>query len=246
MTKTCKNCDNAVSESYCAHCGQSTHVHELNLKFLWHDIEHSLLHIDKGIFYTIKELYTRPGHTIREFIEGKRVKHFKPLSLVMILATIYGFLYHYTDIELVKFSEESNKFIEKQKVNDWIENHFALMSLITLPMYAFGSWISFRKQKFNFVEHFVLNAFLSGQRLVLHLQALPLLMITSSSAIQLGVVSVTSLLDFLLMYWGYHQFFRNLTWIKSLLLTILCYVVVIVGTIAFSTLIVIIYTYFKK
>ncbi|QOG00887.1 DUF3667 domain-containing protein [Flavobacterium sp. MDT1-60] len=37
-------------------------------------------------------MFTRPGHSIREFIEGKRVKHFKPLWLVAVLGALYGFL----------------------------------------------------------------------------------------------------------------------------------------------------------
>ena len=39
--------------------------------------------------YSGKQLFTRPGHAIREFIEGKRIKHLKPISLVIVLALVF-------------------------------------------------------------------------------------------------------------------------------------------------------------
>ena len=38
---------------------------------------------------------------MREFLNGKRVKHFKPMSFVILLAGIYGLLSHYFDINLL-------------------------------------------------------------------------------------------------------------------------------------------------
>ena len=94
MQIICKNCGHIFSGQFCNNCGQSAATHKLNLHFIWHDIQHGLLHFDKGILYTAKKLFTKPGKSIREFIEGKRVKHFKPISLVIILATLYGVLRH--------------------------------------------------------------------------------------------------------------------------------------------------------
>ena len=36
-------------------------------KYIWDEIR-SVLNFDKGIFYTIKELFIRPGDTVREFL----------------------------------------------------------------------------------------------------------------------------------------------------------------------------------
>ncbi len=101
MTKYCRNCNAELTGNFCSHCGQNSSTHKINLKFLWHDIQHGLLHVEKGILFTVKELFTRPGHTIREYLEGKRVKHFKPVSLVLLLAGFYGLLSHYFDINLL-------------------------------------------------------------------------------------------------------------------------------------------------
>src|SRR6478736_1543240 len=100
MTKTCLNCNANLAGKFCSNCGQDSNTHRINSHFLWHDIQHGLTHVDKGMLFTIKELFTRPGNSIRQFLEGKRIKHFKPISLVIILAGAYGFLSHYYEINI--------------------------------------------------------------------------------------------------------------------------------------------------
>ena len=94
MRITCKNCNQNFKGHFCNNCGQTADTHKMNFHSLWHDIQHGLFHFDNGVLYTAKQLFTRPGNSIREYIDGKRVRHFKPISLVILLATVYGFLYH--------------------------------------------------------------------------------------------------------------------------------------------------------
>lgn len=71
MTAICKNCDNTFEGNFCNNCGQSKDTHKLSMHYIWHDLQHGIFHFDNGIFYTIKNLLTKPGVSIREFIEGK-------------------------------------------------------------------------------------------------------------------------------------------------------------------------------
>jgi hypothetical protein len=124
MANICKNCNHTFEGNYCNNCGQAANTHKLTMHFIWHDLQHGLFHFDNGIFYTIKQLVTRPGHTIREFINGKRVRHFKPLTLVVLLATLYGFLYHYFienlfDVQPTGVGEESIRSAY-EKLIKWI------------------------------------------------------------------------------------------------------------------------------
>jgi hypothetical protein len=41
-------------------------------------------------------------------------------------------------------------------------SHFALVTLLTIPLYAIGPYW---KEGYNFVEHLVLNSFLAGKNL---------------------------------------------------------------------------------
>lgn len=201
---------------------------------MWHDIQHGIFHVDKGILYSFAQLFTRPGHSIREFMDGKRIRHFKPLSLVVILATIYGLLSHYFDIKgldtvaITTTDPTADQLSFKNNILDWVEKHYALTTLIGLPFYALGSFIAFRKQGYNFIEHLVLNAFLSAQRLFLRIAAFPLLYAFSDTPVSGKLSSALRLVGLLLTIWTYSQFFQRLSKIKTVLLTLLAYAIYMV------------------
>lgn len=224
MTVTCKNCNQHFKGHFCNNCGQKADTHKMNFHFLWHDIQHGLFHFDNGILYTVKQLFTRPGSTIKEYIDGKRIRHFKPISLVILLATIYGLLYHTFHIEmtdLVSVTGPSDSKINVEKINEWISTHYAWTSLLTLPLYALGTFLAFKKQGYNFVEHLVLNAFLAGQRLILRIATFPIIYDFNGTPTIKTVTGFITLIDFILMIWGYSQFFNKLPKWKSFLLTLL-------------------------
>lgn len=238
MTTICKNCNNDFNGHFCNICGQPAETHEMNFHFLWHDIQHGLFHFDKGIFFTIKELFTRPGYSIKEFIDGMRVKHFKPISLVILLAGIYGFLYHYFHINIlanaVEISGTGKDIVAAkeafEKVNDWVAGHYAIVSLIQLPIYALGTFIAFKKGGYNFVQHLVLNAFLTVQKLILHIVAFPLLYNFSGTPALKKIVAGISILGFVLMTWTLIQFFdrqKQLAIFWRTILSVLIYFVLL-------------------
>ena len=177
MNITCKNCRQTFKGHYCSNCGQTAETHKLNLHYLWHDIQHGLFHFDSGITYTAKQLFTRPGHSIREFIEGKRVKHFKPISLIAILATVYITLIHLLHINLFTETEPSatsDYSIAIEKFKEWSISHFAWITLLSIPLHTIGTKICFRKQGYNFIEYFVLNTYKAAQKLYISILFIPL------------------------------------------------------------------------
>lgn len=225
---TCKNCDHQFTGNFCNNCGQSAATHRLNFHFLWHDIQHALLHFDNGIFYTLKELFSRPGHSIRAYIEGKRVRHYKPIAVVILLATIYSFLALYfnasaNDVMVLTAENDLSRSV-LNKVNDWTNAHFAAYTLLILPFLSISSFLVFKKQKYNFVEHLVLNSFMTGQQLVLQLLCFPLTYLYHGTTIAVAVTSLISILGFLLMVWTYTQFFNKISIVKTFLLAILTYI----------------------
>ncbi|MEM6298978.1 MAG: DUF3667 domain-containing protein, partial [Bacteroidota bacterium] len=44
----------------------------------------SVLNLEKGIFYTIKELLIRPGKSIRTFIHEDRTRLVKPIVFIIV------------------------------------------------------------------------------------------------------------------------------------------------------------------
>lgn len=255
MAITCKNCDTQFEGKFCCNCGQAASTKRLDIKSVWHDIQHGLLHIDKGVFYTLIQLFTRPGHSIREYLEGKRIKHFKPLSLVIILATIYALLNHYLHIDLVEDNKNTISFkifglgVDFQitqgqnkplvaEIKDYIETHFALFQLLFLPFFAGASMLAFRKKGYNYIEHLVINAFLRGQALIFGMLLLPF--------VYFGIISselnynILLLLQISSIIWAFIQLFNADTkaWVvKRSLLVVLYLMLEIIVAISISALV---------
>ncbi|MCV2484878.1 DUF3667 domain-containing protein [Flavobacterium sp. SH_e] len=235
MEIICKNCHQVFKGHYCNNCGQSAETHKINVHFLWHDIQHGLLHFDKGILYSLKQLFTRPGHSVREFIEGKRARHFKPLSLVVVLATLYGFLIHYFHISY--FKGESNEYLNYENLNEWIPSHFSWVTIATIPLYTIGTYAVFRNQGYNFIEFFVLNTFKASQRLFVQILTFPILLYLNKTDHMQLFSSFTYIIGLILIFWTNIQFFDKIPTAKAFLLSILSHIIFLISFFIILTII---------
>ena len=225
MNKNCKNCKTELNGNFCSHCGQSANTHRINFHFLWHDIQHGLFHFDKGILFTTKELFTRPGVSIKEFLDGKRVNHFKPFSFVIILAGLYGLLAHYFDINLLSnnfnVTGEGEEFVRTkaslEKMTNWVSQHYSLISLFQIPVFAFGTYIAFKKVGYNYIEHLVINSFIAGQKLIIRLLSFPLFVLFNNSTNLIQIARYTDILGYVVSIWTLIKLFNQISISKRIL-----------------------------
>ena len=189
-------------------------------------------HFDKGIFYTIKEIFTRPGYAIKEYLEGKRVKHFKPISLVIILAGIWGLLYHYLPSSDTHSVAENTTRISL--ISKWLRDHYSIAELINLPFYALASFVVFRI--YNYWEHLVINAFLIAQKIVVGILVLPILVSLKDDTEQKVASILMSLISFSLFYWTNSQLFAVHSKLKVLALTVVVFAILFAETLLFNTI----------
>lgn len=242
MQVTCKNCGQTYSGHFCNNCGQHAATHKLNLHFIWHDIQHGFFHFDKGVLYTAKELFTRPGDSIRDFVEGKRVKHFKPISLVIILATSYRLLRHLFHFSVLdKKALSSFKGVSSETANEWISHHYAWIILLSIPLFSLASYLVFKRQGYNFIEHLVLNAYVASQKLLLRIAIFPLTKFLNDTPAIKVLVDFLLVIEIGLMVWTYMTFFDNISRNKALLYALLSYVVFFIIFLVLVTLVVVLF-----
>jgi len=225
---TCKNCNNQFEGKFCNICGQSADTARLDFKFLLKNLHKNFIKFfHKGIFYTSSQLFTRPGHSIREYIEGKRVNHFEPIGLLIAFAAFYAVLYHTFEINMFSGISDSavDGKLDLRSVGNWISDHFSLVTLLFVPVYSIGSYLSFRKQDYNFYEHIYLNTFLASQRLLIRIATFPLLVILDGTKNIFLFRDMLILADIVLMVWSYTQFFNKVKRIKAIFLSILSYAI---------------------
>ncbi|MBD9470006.1 DUF3667 domain-containing protein [Pseudoxanthomonas sp. PXM01] len=186
-TGKCANCVRAIDgheQKFCPACGQPTPAHRIDWHFLGHELEHSVLHMDRGILYSLKELMLRPGHLMRAYLEGRRANQVKPLLLLMISAAAVVVLGKYLlggDLvgsamqagysqgramgggDVADPAVVTNTFA---MVRDWINGHLTAFTLLCLPLEAAAFRLAFRGRGLNYPEWLVVSAFLTVQTFV--------------------------------------------------------------------------------
>lgn len=240
MNIICKNCNHSFEGNFCNNCGQTADTHEINFSSVVHEIQHSILHIDKGILYTTKEMLSKPGQTIRDYINGKRVKHFRPFAYIFVLSTIYAILtkLSHKSTFLNDFLEgfyqgatdqkSKNSLVSVGEAVQWMLNHYAYTTLMIIPIISFASYLCFYKTKHNYFQHLVLNSFIAGQRTAIFLLILPFTYFITDKEINDSIDTMKVYLGILLTFWSYYQFFDAVKPVKKLLLTLLTYIIMIV------------------
>jgi hypothetical protein len=158
----CLNCNEAVSQKFCPNCGQKTDTHRITFKHLvFHDIIHGVWHFEKGILFTLKEAITRPGKAALDYIEGKRIRYYNVFYLALILIGLNIFVLHYYDILAKEYMPQMEKLSnEVDKLDVFFENYSKLLLLGLLPLFAFNSFVLFKKRKLNFSEHVIISGML--------------------------------------------------------------------------------------
>lgn len=227
--QTCKNCGHRFEGKFCNNCGQTVDTHRIDFHFLRDEIPHSFFHINAGLLYTSKQLLTRPGHAIREYLEGKRVNHIKPLSFILILAGFYILLCHWFHLNLFSISEEGAKNVvlrgTKMNYDEWFLSHFGWVTLSTIPLYTVGTFICFYNKGYNFVEYLILNTFKAGQRLIIQIVFLPFIFLIKHSLDVGTIVFTVYLIDLGLNFWTNIEFFNQMKVSNVLLRSILSHTI---------------------
>lgn len=241
----CKNCDNQFQGNFCNNCGQTANTHAINWHYIVHDIQHGIFHVDKGILFTIKELFLRPGQTIRHFIAGKRMDYFKPIALTFILASICGFfsLYFELDHTFTIGPNESEQIKMQKEFEHFMVTHYALVILAIIPFYTLASYIMFRKSKYNFMEHVVVNLYVASLKLIVQIALIPMLYFSQGSGFYGAAIGISLMVDILFavyifssvfnMYSRGARIFRSL--ISYLLGTFFITLLTIIVVIVFAT-----------
>lgn len=165
----CLNCGAKLISKYCHDCGQKSDTHRISLPHLIkHDLVHGVWHFDKGLLYTAREAFLRPGHMAMDYIKGKRVRYYNVFYLILIVlginllaSRLFRMYYHIADDTTTKGLVINQDSVD---VSYYVQHYFKLLLFLLIPLFAVSGWISFRKLKLNFAEHALIaaNVLLAG------------------------------------------------------------------------------------
>jgi hypothetical protein len=173
----CLNCgSNLNSYKFCPVCGQNAATHRLSFHDLWHDLLHYFTHADKSFFRLVGALAVRPGVVAREYVDGRRVKYFKPVNFFLVVGTILVLMlswFHLSNEEMIANMQQKVAAIRDaneqkivlgrvermQQVIHYATKYSNVMNMLITPLFAFIFWLFYKKARFSYIEHLVASMF---------------------------------------------------------------------------------------
>jgi hypothetical protein len=141
--------------------------------------------MDRGLFYSLKQLMLRPGRFMRDYIDGRRGHQAKPLMLLMIMSAVVVILSKYLAGTGVLDSvvaagaagaREASAGVPvdpalvaktSKMAADLMNQYFAAFTLLLLPLEAAAFRLAFhRVGNLNYPEWLVITALLTVQTFV--------------------------------------------------------------------------------
>ena len=140
------------------------------MRFIFENLIAAFTSKDGGVWFTLKNLFTRPGLMIVEILNGKRRKYFSPFPMLFFALTVYILLasvtgsrdeyrqaeQSYSNIEITKdgeSDEQSMDYTERynrvRKMGSncikFYNNHYTVVFMLTLPLFLFAARVCFGK-----------------------------------------------------------------------------------------------------
>ncbi len=95
--QVCADCGNAVTDRYCAACGQNAAVNR-SLRTVRHELAHGVFHVESKGWKTLVQLALRPGVLTRRYIAGQRTRYLSPVTMFFTSAFLMFFAFGFIGI----------------------------------------------------------------------------------------------------------------------------------------------------
>ncbi|MGN6291271.1 MAG: DUF3667 domain-containing protein [Chitinophagaceae bacterium] len=225
----CKNCGKPFTGNFCPQCGQSSHEGRIDARYFLHDIPHSVFHVDKGFFYTLISLFTRPGSMVKDFLDGKRVNYFRPFAYVILMSTICTLLVNWISAGIISTYLKYNPGGVVPHREGFFNHYFSAFIFLMIPFASLVTFIFLRRKKYNYWEHFLVNTYIAAQlnimQVLIYLAALIIVLFTHQfGKIDFGTFIPFFMSAFLYIYgsvFGYLMKDSYKTWLLILLLSVM-------------------------
>ena len=199
----CKNCNTEVNSKFCPDCGQPTSLKRIDRHYIIHEIEH-ILHFERGILYTIRELITNPGQNIRTYLSENRSRLVKTVIFIIITSLIYTLTSHFFHIkeEVINFEVSDKSAIGS--ILKWMQEHYGYTSILTGIFIAIWLKIFFKKYEYNFYELLIMLCFVQGISMLIFA-----IFAFLQGISHFNLLSFAGILGVIYMTWGIGNFFEE-------------------------------------
>lgn len=215
MENICLNCNRPIIENFCGNCGQKKYK-RIDRKYLIDEVQYMVVHTNKGFFYSVKNIIKNPGKTARDFVDGNRVNHYKPLLLAFVLTGISSFI----SFKALGMNSVMEAYMAEQKLgtsfmNDMgpiLSSYSSVILLLLIPLASIFTRLVFRKWGHNYYEHIIMNAFIHIFYTIASIVVLSpvLYFLKENPSVFVFVVMFFTIIAYpVIMAWFYKEFYKE-------------------------------------
>jgi hypothetical protein len=208
-------------------------VGRIDLDSVVRDFTEDIIQLDKGFLFTIREMFVHPGATLLDYLSGKRKRHVKPFTYLIVLSTLYYLVTlaigQSTWIDdlisgWMTGAIEKSRDAEVSPMVNWFAKNYAYLTLFLVPVFSLGSYLSFRGFGRNYFEHIVANSFITGHQAIIYSLFALISSVFNSEFIEM----LPFLTAIAYTFWVYWQWFSNGSRVMNILRSALTYMLHIV------------------
>lgn len=162
----CKNCGAVTKDLFCAHCGQRTSVDKITFRETLNDLTNNLLSLRSPLFLTFKTLISNPGIMLREYLDGKRKKYYKPIPFFILCTLLYLFVRwiidfdEYSEIPIGRNGNQMDLELFSRARDYMFQNIKSMAFILVFTLAAFTKLL-FAK-KYTLAEYLAVSFYLNG------------------------------------------------------------------------------------
>lgn len=237
MTK-CLNCGNTFEGDFCPHCGQKATTKRLKIKEIVMDTVNSFVGGDNKFMRTCRDLCTRPGYMVCEFLVGHRAKYYNPLQVYIYTVTLYAILSYIMGVSSsfldnivdVNLDEKDSEYASIGIIFEYLKTIYSNKlygTLLTASISAISCRIVFRKYKLlrsdgmmlplNTTEQFYTQLYESCIDMIIAIFLLPFCFIPIIESHTKLIYEISSIAVSIILY----KQLLGIGWVKSTILNII-------------------------
>ncbi|WP_417457123.1 DUF3667 domain-containing protein [Kordiimonas sp.] len=217
----CRNCGAVLTGKYCSACGQRSRGVGLDAGELASEALDSIVKIDGKLWRTFLGLTKNPGLVAKNYAQGKRARYVNPLRYcfaavaISIAATIWTGEFDAISESLifVQLEGAANDPVV-QELNTFLMRYLNIMSLLTVPVYAFVLMLLTRRSGYSYASHFSFVCYVVGQGALLGVLGT----FFNSYVYFLGILPSLMITNFVYIY-GAMRFYGRGIWASTLLIS---------------------------
>lgn len=162
----CTNCYAETIANYCSNCGQPNSLKRIDKHYIVHEIEH-VLHFERGILHTIRELTINPGPNIQKYLTENRSRLVKPIIFIIVTSLIYTLFNQFFQVEDGYVKYHDAKPSTAGLIVKWVQNHYGYANIMMSIFIALWLKLFFKKYNYNFYEILIMLCFVLGMGMLI-------------------------------------------------------------------------------